>query len=69
MVRLIMSGSGDIEELQPYIDSDKETFVIGGAIIYRQLMTKVNKMYKIQTRRKKVIWNSIRNYQQQNINS
>ena len=35
----------DIEELQPYIDSDKETFVIGGAIIYRQLMTKVNKMY------------------------
>lgn len=35
----------DIEDLEKYIDSDEENFVIGGAIIYRQLMPKVDRMY------------------------
>lgn len=35
----------NIEDLDKYIDLDEEFFVIGGAIIYRQLMPKVNKMY------------------------
>ena len=32
-------------KLEKYINSVEENFVIGGAIIYRQLMTKVDKMY------------------------
>ena len=35
----------DIEDLEQYIQSEEECFVIGGAIIYRQLMPKVEKMY------------------------
>lgn len=35
----------DINELEKYIKEDEEHFVIGGAIIYRQLMDKANKMY------------------------
>ena len=35
----------DIEELEKYINSEEENFVIGGAIIYRQLMDKTQKMY------------------------
>lgn len=35
----------DIEELEKYINAEEENFVIGGAIIYRQLMAKVEKMY------------------------
>lgn len=35
----------NIEELDKYIYSEEENFVIGGAIIYRQLMPKVDKMY------------------------
>ena len=35
----------DIEDLEKYINSVEENFVIGGAIIYRQLMPKVDKMY------------------------
>ena len=35
----------DIEELEKYIYTKEENFVIGGAIIYRQLMSKVDKMY------------------------
>lgn len=35
----------DIEDLEKYIDSEEENFVIGGAIIYSQLMPKVDKMY------------------------
>lgn len=35
----------DIELLKEYIEAPEEVFVIGGAIIYRQLMPKVNKMY------------------------
>lgn len=35
----------DIEDLEKYINSVEENFVIGGAIIYRQLMSKVDKMY------------------------
>lgn len=35
----------DIENLEQYIDKEAENFVIGGAIIYRQLMPKADKMY------------------------
>lgn len=35
----------NIEDLDKYIDSEEEFFIIGGAIIYRQFMSKVNKMY------------------------
>lgn len=35
----------DIQEIEEYVQSKEESFVIGGAIIYRQLMSKVNKMY------------------------
>lgn len=35
----------DIEKLEKYINSEEENFVIGGAIVYRQLMPKVEKMY------------------------
>ena len=35
----------NIEDIENYIESDEESFVIGGAIIYRQLMDKVDKMY------------------------
>lgn len=35
----------DIEDLEKYIHSTEENFVIGGAIVYRQLMPKVQKMY------------------------
>lgn len=35
----------DIEELEKYINSEEENFVIGGAIIYRQLMAQTQKMY------------------------
>ena len=35
----------EISDLDKYIDSDEECFVIGGAIVYRQLLPKVNKMY------------------------
>ena len=35
----------DIEKLDDYLESSEENFVIGGAIIYRQLMNKVEKMY------------------------
>ena len=34
-----------IEELEKYINSPSECFVIGGAAIYTQLMPKVKKMY------------------------
>lgn len=39
-----------IEELEKYINSDEEVFVIGGASIYKQLLPYVRKMYitKIQ---------------------
>lgn len=35
----------EIETLNDYLDDKEENFVIGGAIIYRQLMPKVEKMY------------------------
>ena len=35
----------DISELDKYINSDEECFVIGGATIYRLLMPYANKMY------------------------
>lgn len=35
----------DIERLEEYINPEEENFVIGGAIIYSQLMPKVDKMY------------------------
>lgn len=35
----------EINELEKYIVSEEENFVIGGAIMYRQLIDKVNKMY------------------------
>ena len=35
----------DISELDKYIDSDEECFVIGGATIYKLLMPYSNKMY------------------------
>ncbi len=35
----------EISDLDKYIDSDEECFVIGGAIVYRQLLPKVDKMY------------------------
>lgn len=35
----------DIETIDKYINSEEEVFVIGGAIIYKQLINKVNKMY------------------------
>ena len=35
----------DIENLNDYLNPQEENFVIGGAIIYRQLMPKVEKMY------------------------
>lgn len=35
----------DIERLEEYINPEEENFVIGGAIIYRQLMSKVDKLY------------------------
>ena len=35
----------DIESLDKYINSQEEVFVIGGAIVYRQFINKVNKMY------------------------
>ncbi len=35
----------NIEDIENYIEPDEESFVIGGAIIYRQLMDKVDKMY------------------------
>lgn len=34
-----------VEELQKYIDSPEECFVIGGAIVYELLMPFVNKIY------------------------
>ncbi len=35
----------DILELKQYIDSNEESFVIGGAAVYKLLMPKVSKMY------------------------
>ena len=35
----------DIEMLKPYIDSEEENFVIGGATIYKLLMPYANKLY------------------------
>lgn len=35
----------DIESLEEYINPEEENFVIGGAIIYRQLIPKVDKLY------------------------
>ena len=35
----------NIEEIKKYADSAEENFVIGGAIVYRQLMEYANKMY------------------------
>ena len=35
----------NIEELDKFMDSEEEFFIIGGAIIYRQLISKVKKMY------------------------
>ncbi len=35
----------DIESLESHLNNEEENFVIGGAIIYRQLMPKVSKMY------------------------
>lgn len=35
----------DINKLDEYIEDDKENFVIGGAIIYSQLIGKVDKIY------------------------
>ena len=35
----------DISMLKDYIDSDEETFVIGGATIYKLLMPMCNKLY------------------------
>jgi len=35
----------DIKELDKYIKLEEECFVIGGAIVYAQLMPKVEKMY------------------------
>ena len=35
----------DINKLDEYIEEDKENFVIGGAIIYSQLIGKVDKIY------------------------
>ena len=35
----------DIENLDNYVNADEENFIIGGAIIYRQLISKVDKMY------------------------
>ena len=35
----------DINKLESYINSEEENFVIGGAIVYRQLMSKADKMY------------------------
>lgn len=35
----------DIKELDKYIHSDEECFVIGGGLIYNQLMPKVEKLY------------------------
>ena len=35
----------EINELGKYINDDKEYFVIGGAIIYSQLISKTSKMY------------------------
>mgnify|MGYP005779101757 CR=1 FL=1 len=35
----------EINELEKYINDDKEYFVIGGAIIYSQLISKTSKMY------------------------
>lgn len=35
----------DISKLDKYINSDEENFVIGGATIYKLLMTYVNKLY------------------------
>ncbi len=35
----------DISKLDPYINSDEECFVIGGATIYKLLMPYANKMY------------------------
>ena len=34
-----------VDEIQKYIDDDKENFVIGGALIYRMLLDKCKKMY------------------------
>ena len=35
----------DINELDNYINDEKENFVIGGAIVYNQLMKKAQKIY------------------------
>ena len=35
----------DISELDNYINDDKENFVIGGAIVYNQLIKKAQKIY------------------------
>lgn len=35
----------DIEELQPYIESEEENFVIGGEAIYKMLMPLSRKLY------------------------
>ena len=35
----------EIEKLDEYLDENEENFVIGGAIIYRQLMDRVERMY------------------------
>ena len=35
----------DIEKLDEYIDKDEENFVIGGAMIYKLLMPKADRLY------------------------
>lgn len=35
----------DIEQLDRYIDQNEENFIIGGAIIYNQLLKKADKIY------------------------
>ena len=35
----------NIEDLEKYVKTEEENFIIGGAIIYRQLILKVEKMY------------------------
>ncbi len=36
---------GDIKELQDYINSEEENFIIGGATIYKLLLPKAQKLY------------------------
>ena len=35
----------DISQIDKYVNDENENFVIGGAIIYNQLMKKANKLY------------------------